>query len=108
MIGAMPWRPQTRETCSRNCRRLDQFDYGKINAIPLDIPRRELPTHQLRVRTNEKVRQRHAGSFASARTPAGESVTPVGAATNSCGGNRKIKDDDAGLAHIFFEFIAGP
>ena len=45
---------------------LDQFDCWKIKAIPLDIPRRELPTHQLRVRADEKIGQRHTRRFTSA------------------------------------------
>jgi hypothetical protein len=100
--------PQTRETYSRDCRGLDQFDCGKINAIPLDIPRRELPTDQLRVRADEKIRQRQAGSLGRARTPTGEPVAPVSAATDGCGRNRKIKDDDASLAHVLFDFVAAP
>jgi hypothetical protein len=55
---------QTRETCSRDCRGLDEFDRWKINAISLDIPRRKLPTHQLRVRTDKKIGQRHTRRFA--------------------------------------------
>ena len=60
------------EACSRDCRGLDQFDCWKINPIPLDIPRGQLPIHQLRVRADEEITQGHAGSFTSARSSTGK------------------------------------
>src|SRR3989442_15803234 len=94
--------------CSRDRRELDQFDCRKINAIPLDISCGQLPTHQLCVRTDEEIGQRYAGSFASARTSAGEPIAVVGAATNDCCGDWKVKDGDASSAHVLFDFLAAP
>jgi hypothetical protein len=60
------------------------------------------------VRTDEEIRQWHAGGLASARSRASKPVAPVGAATNGCGPGWKIKDGNTSLAHIFLDFFAAP
>src|SRR5438477_8433744 len=96
------------ESWSRDCRRRDQFHCGEINAISFDIPRGQLPTHQLCVCTDKEIGQRHAGSAPPARTPAGKLIASVGAATNGCCGYGKIKHGNARSAHILFNFLAAP
>lgn len=88
--------------------RLDQFDYGEINTITFDIPRRQLPAHQLRVGTNKEIRQRDARGVASAGSRACKPISPVRVPADrrrSCG---HIKDSNTGLAHIMFDFLSAP
>ena len=96
------------ERWSPACRRLNQFDCRKISAVPLDIPRSQLPTHQLCMCTDEEIWQWHTGGLTASRSRAVETVAPVNASTDCCGASGKIENDNASLAHVSFDVFAAP